>query len=233
MSKDNIYNKKRDKQPFKFNQEVAEVFDDMIARSVPYYDDLQRLIVQMVGQYYKSGTIVYDLGCSTGTSSLMLAKNIEGIDIIAIDNSLEMIEEAKVKTGEYSNVKYVKEDISIMDFNQSSVILLSYVMQFIDVNKRIGLLSKIYNSLLPGGLLIMSEKIKFDNFNQEIINLHEQFKRANKYSDLEIKQKRDALDNVLIPHTKDENIKLIKSAGFKRVEVFFQYLNFCGFMAVK
>ena len=108
-------------------------------------------------------------------------------------------------------------------------------LQFIRPIQRQKVVESLFNSLREGGALILVEKtVEADKIlNGLYIDYYHQFKKEMGYSDLEISNKREALENVLIPYQRDENIALLKKAGFSSVSTFFQWFNFAGFLAVK
>ncbi|MEI7941686.1 MAG: carboxy-S-adenosyl-L-methionine synthase CmoA [Candidatus Riflemargulisbacteria bacterium] len=232
MKKDDIYSKPMNPLPaFSFNENVAEVFDDMISRSVPCYKETQMLIANAILNFYQEGTTVYDLGCSTGETFKTLSSiSDKQINMIGIDYSLPMIEKAKQKCKGLRNIQFLYEDVLNVEYSNSSVVVLNYLLQFMTITKRVELLIKLKNSLAPKGAVLIFEKIISKEFKDNFINIHELFKEQQGYSKMEVKQKREALENVLIPLTYEENKKLIKDAGFTKVEKCFQYLNFCGIL---
>lgn len=232
MKKDDIYSKPMNPLPaFSFNENVAEVFDDMISRSVPCYKETQMLIANTILNFYQPDTTVYDLGCSTGeTFKTLSGISNEQINMVGIDYSLPMIEKAKQKCKTFPNIKFIYEDVLTIEYRNSSVVVLNYLLQFMTITKRVELLTKLKKSLVPKGAVIVFEKIISKEFKDDFINIHELFKEQQGYSKMEIKQKRQALENVLIPLTYEENKKLIQDAGFTKVEKCFQYLNFCGIL---
>ncbi|OGI08772.1 MAG: carboxy-S-adenosyl-L-methionine synthase CmoA [Candidatus Margulisbacteria bacterium GWF2_35_9] len=220
--------------PFTFNEEVAKVFDNMISRSVPLYYELEELIANFAIHYYQKNTNIYDLGCSTGETLVQISrKSTTRINLIGVDSSKAMVSKAKIKCKAYKNIALKVADIRETDLENASVVIITYVLQFLPVADRLSLLKEIFESTVPNGVALISEKISFADNNQDFVALHEQFKKNNKYSDLEIKQKREALENVLITRTQAQNILMIKEAGFRIVEPFFQCLNFCSFLAIK
>lgn len=226
---------------FEFNHDVAEVFDDMVSRSVPFYDEIHRIILDLVDRKYDEGAI-YDLGCSTATTISILDKHfkkrgLSSPDYIGIDNSAPMLEKAqeKIKKNKVKTAELVCSDIADVNFRKSGMIIMNYTLQFIKPNARPDLLKKIYKSLDKGGMFILSEKIKCSGHtvNDLLIELYYDFKRRNGYSELEISQKREALENVLIPITPEKQIELLKKAGFKKVEMIFRWYNFACYLGVK
>ena len=225
---------------FTFNEEVTEVFEDMIDRSVPGYTSSLRLIENLSRKYFIEGTHCYDLGCSLGASSMSLIKAMgkrEG-KIFAIDNSPAMIAACEqeyadlIKTGK---VKFIKQDVNEAQIDKASVVVINFVLQFLNSKDRDGLLKKVFLGMKQGTLLILSEKIHFDNKfrNQTIDNLHHQFKSNNGYSKMEISRKRDALEGVLITDLETLHLKRLESIGFKKVRKVMTNLNFMTLVAEK
>lgn len=225
---------------FTFNEEVTEVFEDMIDRSVPGYTSSLRLIENLSRKYFIEGTHCYDLGCSLGASSMSLIKAMgkrEG-KIFAIDNSPAMIAACEqkcadlIKTGK---VKFIKQDVNEAQIDKASVVVINFVLQFLNSKDRDGLLKKVFLGMKQGALLILSEKIHFDNKfrNQTIDNLHHQFKSNNGYSKMEISRKRDALEGVLMTDLETLHLKRLESIGFKKVRKVMTNLNFMTLVAGK
>ncbi len=224
---------------FAFGDEVAEVFDDMISRSVPCYLESQLLISSLASQYYKPGTTVYDLGCSTGTSVALVAKRLRELSpqIVGVDSSGPMLQKAEKKLTALEVAGFIRleqKSIEEVDFNASSLVLLNYTLQFLDLVAREELLKRIYASLVPGGALFLSEKTRcLDEQEGEIVRvLHEDFKRQHGYSDSEIAKKRESLKGVLVPLTPEQNEALLHKAGFERVVRVMQGYGFISWVAI-
>ena len=239
--KDRIYaNKLENVDNFVFDGKVADVFEDMIERSVPGYGELNKIIPIISNRYIKSNTNCYDLGCSLAESSLSIAKNLTQNEVIifAIDNSHAMIRKVdnKIVSLNISNIVKSKcADVFDVEINNATFVILNYTLQFIDPNRREELLAKIYSGMNKGGALFISEKITHKSNIEETImrDLHEDYKRANAYSDIEISQKREALENVLIRDPSNVHINRLNNAGFSNVFILFKYLNFVSYLAVK
>jgi tRNA (cmo5U34)-methyltransferase len=224
---------------FTFDSAVARVFPDMIKRSVPGYAETVAMSGVIAGEYARDNTNLYDLGCSLGAVTLAMRHGVkvENCKIIGIDNSSAMIEQA----GHYLaldegsvEVELMCADIISQPIENASVVALNYVLQFIAQNQRLDLLTHIANGLNQGGALILSEKICFDDDEQPLQDkLHLDFKRANGYSELEIAQKRSAIENVLIPETESAHIARLKLAGFSRIIRWYQCFNFVSYLAIK
>jgi len=211
----------------------------MLERSVPMYQECQSLAVHWCAKFAKANTSVYDLGCSTGTLLLKLAKLLDsnkGIALHGVDNSTAMLE----KSRETLKQSPIPCELFEADLNQgisiknASVVVMNYTLQFVLPENRVPLLRNIFEGLVPGGSLVLIEKIKsgIPELDQTFIDFHHQFKRDRGYSNLEISRKREALENVLIPWTVEENLSLIEKAGFPTVDLFFKWNNFAGFIAL-
>jgi tRNA (cmo5U34)-methyltransferase len=238
--KDHIYNTPQTMQPFRFDERVAAVFPDMIQRSVPGYDQIIDGIQQFAGRFVAKNTKCYDLGCSLGAASLAMSLGIEqdGCEIIAIDNSAAMVNRAKLFVEAYHHktpISVLQDDIQNQPFENASMVVLNFTLQFIEVAQRQPIIDAIFQGLNHGGVLILSEKVSFqdEKINQLFIEQHHNFKRANGYSDLEISQKRNALENVLLPEAISTHRERLVQAGFNHIDVWHQQLNFCSIVAIK
>lgn len=225
---------------FVFNDKVANVFDDMVSRSVPYYEEMQRMTCELARDFARPNTNLYDMGCSTATTLLALNEVVDpAVKFIGVDNSASMIGKAQHKINDVNTARSI--ELITADMHQgvyienASVITMLLTMQFVRPLYRERIMKNIYNGLNEQGCLIMIEKLTSEEtiFNRLFIDHYYDFKRRNGYSETEITQKREALENVLIPYRLDENIELLKWAGFRQVEVFFRWYNFCGIIAVK
>ena len=240
--RDNLFAELRsDTTLFSFNDSVVDVFPDMIQRSVPGYSTVVRMTGVLAEQYAQSGTCVYDIGCSLG-ESIRSAEHVLGGNtssrrncrLIGIDNSGAMIRRAKEQVQSESRIEWIEADALEVDFAPCSVVILNFTLQFIPVEQRLSLLKSIHSAMVPGGLLILSEKLTMADpaMDTLMIDLHHDFKRSQGYSDLEIAQKRDAIENVLIPETAQSHSDRLSEAGFSSSSVWFQCLNFASFIAV-
>ncbi|MGA0560202.1 carboxy-S-adenosyl-L-methionine synthase CmoA [Larkinella sp. VNQ87] len=238
---DNLFKEEINKvSDFKFGPTVANVFDDMVNRSVPFYEEIQRMLGELAVGYARPGTDVYDLGCSTGTTLLNMDRRVPNdIRFVGIDDSAEMLKKCELKLRELGVSRPyelrqgdIQRDITI---SNASVVVLCLTLQFIRPIYRQKVLKKIYDGLVPGGALLVVEKIitEDDQFNRDYINYYYEYKRRQHYSELEISQKREALENVLIPYKLSENRLLLQETGFSHIETFFQWYNFSGMIAVK
>jgi tRNA (cmo5U34)-methyltransferase len=234
--KDKIFNKPIKKQ-FEFDEEVASVFDDMLNRSVPFYRENLNLEINILKNFLNENDKVVDLGSSTGTFLIELAKKSnKKLNLTGIDNSAAMIKRAKNKAKAFGvDINFIKADFLDYDFSNSKAIIANYTIQFVRPLKREKLIKKIFNSLTKNGIFLMSEKLitNHKELNKIMIDEYYEFKKKMGYSEYEIAQKREALENVLIPYTMEENFEMLKVAGFREVEVIFRWNNFATFIAFK
>ena len=225
---------------FTIDDSVARVFPDMIKRSVPGYNTIIAMTGLLAGRYARPGSRLYDLGCSLGASTLAMRQNNPPRDchIVAVDNSAAMLERCRVivETDTHDTpVSLVCADLQDVSIEDASVVVLNFTLQFIPRALRDQVIRGIYRGLRPGGIMVLSEKVTFADPHLDELNieLHHQFKRANGYSELEIAQKRSALENVLLPETLARHRERIAAAGFSSAEVWFQCFNFASLIALK
>jgi len=222
---------------FAFDENVAHVFDDMISRSVPLYDDVQRVLPVLANLLDHPVIKVIDLGCSTGTSLIQLAQTLphRQFELVGVDNSQAMLDKCAEKLaglGMQAKVQLVRADIRDIDLREASIALMNYTLQFVDLPSRPKLLSRIHQSLRPGGFMLVSEKVSHHQIaiDDALVELYFEFKRRNGYSELEIARKREALENVLVPVSVDENQQMFREAGFGEVELLLKWFNFATFV---
>jgi tRNA (cmo5U34)-methyltransferase len=241
MQKDKLFQEKKDLiQNFDFGKKTAEVFDDMLDRSIPFYQEIQRMIGELCADFAVPGTNLYDLGCSTANSFFMLEHQIpQDVTCVGIDSSEEMLIKAEQKLKEKSFSRPYK--LMCADLNKgvpimnASVVIMNLTLQFIRPLYREKLIQSIAAGLVDGGCLILVEKVLTENstLNRLFIKHYYELKKRNGYTELEIAQKREALENVLIPYHYDENRALLLNNGFKGCDVFFRWYNFCAMVAIK
>lgn len=225
---------------FEFNDSVAKVFPDMLRRSIPGYAATIQAIGSLAEKYVTPHSRCYDLGCSLGAATIAMGRNISAEDcrITAVDLAPAMIERCRnaVKAESMScDVSVVEADIREIEISNASMVIMNYTLQFLPPEERAGMMAKIFDGMLPGGLLVLSEKVVDDHAATEqlLVDLHHEFKRRNAYSDLEISRKRAALENVLIPDSEATHRSRLDAAGFSHVGTWLRYFNFISIIAVK
>ncbi len=230
---------KENVSPFEFNHQVAQVFDDMISRSVPGYTLCHDVLALITQRYAQAGSLIFDLGCSSGTSTKVLADSSPTTcKVIGVDNSQPMIDRCQVTLHdliENHRVALSCQDIADTDLTGASIIVLNYTLQFLPLAIRDQLMTRIYQSLLPGGIVFIAEKVTNPELDQQqaINDLHLDFKRQQGYSELEIAQKRSALEAVLIPETEYAHHHRLRQCGFEIPQTLTRALNFIAFMGQK
>ncbi len=238
--RDEVFRENQTIADFAFNKNVATVFDDMVDRSVPFYQEMQRMIAEMAIDFAAEGTNVYDLGCSTGTTLLNLDASIQKrVKFIGVDNSQEMLKKCREKMTAH-NFQH-EQELVCADLNQgvhienASMVLLVLTLQFVRPLYRDTLVKSIHQGLNENGCVILVEKVLGEDsvFNRLFIDYYYKLKKRHGYSELEISQKREALENVLVPYKLMENREMLLRAGFRYCDVFFKWYNFCGMIAVK
>jgi len=227
---------------FDFGEKTAAVFDDMLNRSVPFYGEIQRIIGEISGDFACDGSQIFDLGCSTCNSFLAIdhfLPNDTNVRFVGIDSSKDMLEKARQKI---TQVKFARDyELRLGDLNKgihienASVVLMVLTLQFVRPLYRNHLISNIYNGINDNGCLILVEKVLGENstFNRLFIKHYYELKKHRGYSELEISQKREALENILIPYRLEENKDLLESCGFQNIEILFKWYNFCAMIAQK
>ena len=244
MSQDQIFAEKTQAVgDFNFGEKTAAVFEDMLDRSVPLYRELQRMLGELAAEFAVSGTRVYDLGCSNGITLETLSSAISAagkqVQLVGLDYSQAMLDKAALRFE--ANSKLGKPTLLLADLNESctienaSVVVLNLTLQFVRPLFRDRLIRAICEGLNENGCLILVEKVLGNDslFNRLFIKFYYDMKRRNEYSDTEISQKRESLENVLIPYRIDENFELLKRNGFGSVDVFYKWYNFAGLLGVK
>jgi tRNA (cmo5U34)-methyltransferase len=239
--KDRIFDAEGRVSDFEFDEKVAGVFDDMVARSVPYYDEIQRLQVDLAVEFLpEREALVYDLGCSTGTTLHLLSSHPrcpEATRFVGLDNSSAMLDKAREKLGRAGErVELLEADLNArVDLRPCRVVFLNWTLQFVRPLYREALVRQVFEALEPGGALFLSEKVLLSSsfLNRLYIEHYLEYKRSRGYSDAEIQRKREALENVLVPYRLEENRQMLERAGFGTIDPFFRWLNFACLLAVK
>jgi tRNA (cmo5U34)-methyltransferase len=241
IKKDEIFTDPANKiTDFKFDEQVADVFDDMINRSVPGYPEVVVMSGLFAERFVQPNSNCYDLGCSLGATTLSMRQRITqpGCRIIAVDNSLAMVGHCRANIAADDGtvpVDVLLDDIRNIEFSNCSMAVINYTLQFLPPSERRQLLQNIYDSMLPGAVLLLSEKVTFDEqqSSELFIDIYHAWKAHNGYSEMEIKQKRNALENVLIPDTVAIHRQRLTAIGFKCCEIWFQCFNFISMAAFK
>ncbi|MEW6428676.1 MAG: carboxy-S-adenosyl-L-methionine synthase CmoA [Thermodesulfobacteriota bacterium] len=226
---------------FQFDETVAAVFDDMLTRSVPFYHEIQRMLVEMSDSFAQPGSTIYDLGCATGTTLVQLATGLpdRGLTFCGVDSSAPVLARAREKLDRHGltdRCRLIEADLNDFDaVTDASVVICNLTLQFVRPLFRDRLIRAVYQGLRERGALLLVEKVLGNEsaINRMFVDFYYGFKRGNGYSDMEIAAKREALENVLIPYKLDENLTLLRRNGFELVDTFFKWYNFAGILAIK
>ena len=238
--RDDIFTRPRPPgRPFQFDEEVAEVFDDMLSRSIPFYQEVQDVIIDLVARHLPPYGRLYDLGCSTGNTLLAVTSLLNTLSreaqLIGVDQSLPLVRRCRRKLSGQHRCHIIHRNILDLLPNRSHFTILNYTLQFLPLKDRPLLLRRIYEGLEPGGVIFISEKIHSDDaiIRDMMTELYRDFKKRNGYSELEINRKQEALENVLIPVTAEQHLIGLREAGFTHVSEIFRWYNFASFVGVK
>ncbi len=247
MVKDKIYAQPQEViPPFEFNCQVVEVFDDMLGRSVPLYRESVLRQAQLAARSYQPGTLIYDLGCSNGNLGMALCAEMNGreFELIAVDSSAPMLAAFAQRlagstdsgdSGDRERVALKEQDIRLVPLENASVVIINLTLQFLPLADRETLLRKIHQALVPGGLLLLSEKLVHPQapLNELQQEFYYRFKAENGYSQMEISQKREALEDVLVPETLEAHQERLQACGFAGIDVWLKWFNFASLLALK
>jgi tRNA (cmo5U34)-methyltransferase len=241
MSKDTLYKKRRSEVvPFAFTADVAAVFDDMLVRSIPAYDDLIRRQAQISRRFLQPESRLYDLGCSHGNLGLRLLERASTVPfaLFAVDNAPAMLARFQgrlVGHPEAQRVRLICADVMDIVIRRASVVVINFTLQFLPSDARDRLIARVYKGLLPGGVLLFSEKIVHSDraLTDLQIEFYHLFKAENGYSELEISQKREALENVLVPDTVAAHEERLTRSGFRHWDIWQKWFNFTSWIAIK
>jgi len=241
MARDDIFSEpKHPLSPFEFNEGVVRVFDDMIHRSVPFYDEIIRRQVQLTTRFYQPDSVIYDLGCSNGNFGLGLCEEMgeSRFEMVAVDNSPPMLQVYRERLAALPGspaIRLVCADICSTGLTGASVVVINLTLQFLPLAKREALLQKVFRALLPGGILLLVEKVVQEDRELNALeqDFHYRFKKEMGYSELEISQKREALEKVLIPESLEQHLQRLRRVGFRQLEVWFKWFNFAALLCRK
>jgi tRNA (cmo5U34)-methyltransferase len=236
---DELFAKESWPKPFVFDERVVQVFDNMVSRSIPLYREVLVCAAQWAIAYYQPQTRIIDIGCSTGTFLELLGRSLsEPTTLVGIDNSAPMLEKAREKLARLEQrhqVELICAPAEQCTFTGGSVVIMNYTLQFLALHQRQKLLQKIYEGLVPGGLLFLSEKVvsPFPQFQEMVTRQYELFKARNGYAETEIERKKEALENVLIPLSEKQQVQMLNEVGFKQVDALIKMHHFVSFVALK
>lgn len=225
-------------QKWEFDEEVTNVFDDMLERSIPDYSNMRNLVHKLTLKYAKKGTIIMDLGCSTGEAIRKSVEKLKDNFFVGLEVSAPMRRKAQESFKKFNNVEIINQDLreGLPSYDKKiSVILSVLTIQFTPIEYRLNIIKNIYQSLSKGGVFIFVEKVLGETaeIDNTFVELYYDLKGENGYTQEKIQKKRKSLEGVLVPVTSSWNIELLKKAGFEDIDCFWRDLNFAGYIAVK
>lgn len=229
-----------DRANWKFSGETTKSFDEHVTKSVPLYLEGHDLVCDISDFFAKPDSVIYEVGCSTGTLTLKLAQHNKlkpEARFIGIDVEADMIAVAEQKREENPelNVDFITADALTVEMEPADLILCYYTVQFINPSARQTLIDKLYQTLNWGGALLLFEKVRgADARFQDILTaLYTDYKLRMGYSAEDIVSKSRSLKGVLEPFSTQGNIDMLKRAGFDDINTILKYLCFEGFIAIK
>lgn len=224
---------------WRFDEKVAKSFDSHVKKSVPFYDELQDLVIELSEFFVRDESVIYDIGASTGETLYRLAhkhRQKEGVKLVGIEQSQTMVTEANLKLKDISNVRILHQDVrEFARFDRADLVVALYTLQFLSLEDRYTVVKNIFRDLRVGGALILIEKVHADSAQTESMwnELHWDYKSQSGLSDEMILSKARSLRGVLLPMTVSRNIRMLQWAGFQRIDQFFKWLNWTGMIAIK
>lgn len=221
-----------------FDGTVANTFDAHVARSVPLYRESHQLALDLSDYFVKTESLVYDIGCSTGSlTRLLFEKNRDKTtSIVGIDPVAEMIDFARSQhTAGSPSPEFVCDDVVTMTLSRSDYVVMFYTLQFIHPAVRQLVVDKIYSSLNWGGALVLFEKVRAPDarFQDLATGLYVEYKLRNGFELGETAAKTRSLKGVLEPFSSQGNLDLLRRAGFSDVMTVSKFICFEGFLAIK
>jgi tRNA (cmo5U34)-methyltransferase len=221
-----------------------EGFDEHIDWSIRGYSNLLGDVISFSRHFVENDTNVVDIGCSTGkTTERMLVHNKDhcnnatyvGIEIAEgfYDNLDKRLQDLN-KSEPWAKVEFIKDDVKDYKFDNCSLVTSIFTLQFMSKKDRKEVIQNIYNGLNDGGAFIFAEKIYTENaFIQDMLTFNYYDFKREKFDTQDIMDKEITLRHMLKPNTWMEIETMLKSAGFKSVQVFWQNFLFLGAIAIK
>ena len=225
----------KDDKKWEFNEEVANVFDNMLERSIPQYDVMRELVKRIGFKYVQLGSTIVDIGCSNGNAVDPFVKSYNmDCNYLLLDVSEPMLEKCKEKFGFLDGI--MNYDITKgIPKTDASLVLSILTLQFTPIEYRQKIVQSIYDNLREDGAFILVEKVlgNTNEIDEVFVNEYYQMKSENAYTREQIQNKRKSLEGVLVPITAKWNEELLRSAGFRKIDCFWRCLNFAGWIAIK
>ena len=219
-----------------FDKDVTDCFEDMLERSIPQYDVMREAVTELGRSFITSNSNVTDIGCSKGTAIDPFIKEFKHNTFTLIDASGPMAEYCNNEYEDDIRVDVIHGKILETKLPENNSLALSILtIQFTPIENRQEIFSALYDSMASGGALILVEKIlgANHNLNKNMNQVYINHKKKGGYTEEQIERKRKSLEGVLVPVTAQWNEDLLKSTGFNKVDCFWRWMNFAGWVAVK
>lgn len=233
---------------WEFDHEVTQAFDDMLERSIPNYGQMRQMVARAADWFLDRAThagrqpTLVDLGASRGTQVAPLVDTWGArARFYLVDQSEPMLDVMRERYDGMMNAGIVT--VAPWDLREGfphasgrpAVVLSVLTLQFVPIEYRQRLLREAHEALLPGGALILVEKVlgSAEETNRLLVDLYYGLKRENGYTQEAVDRKRLALEGVLVPLTAQFDEELVRGAGFATVDVVWAWANFRAWVAVK
>jgi len=219
-------------------ENIADVFDDHVRKSVPLYDLGHELTCHVGDFFLPPNATVVELGTSTGAlAKKFLDHSTARSDIryVAYDRVDSMLERARTRCGSDPRIEFLNDDVATAAFPRSNLIIAYYTLQFVHPRSRQDVFTKMYDSLEWGGAALVFEKVRAPDarFQDMAMQLYHEFKLVQGFDEGEILNKQRSLKGVLEPFSTQGNIELLRRAGFVDIMTVLKYVCFEGFLAIK
>jgi tRNA (cmo5U34)-methyltransferase len=219
-------------------ENISEDFDSHIRKSIPLYEHGHQLVCYYSDFFLKPDSIVYDIGCSTGSFLGKLAQrhaHKQDLKLIGIDNIADMVRKASELAAHDARLRFINANVLDLELEKSDLVTANYTVQFLPPRARQTAIDMIYSSLNWGGGFFMFEKVRAPDgrFQDYASQVYMEFKLDNGFSEAEILNKQRSIKGVMEPFSTQGNIDLLKRAGFVDIMTVQKYVCFEGLLAIK
>ncbi|MDB5860285.1 MAG: type 12 methyltransferase [Ramlibacter sp.] len=219
-------------------ENISEDFDSHIRKSIPLYDSGHTVVCHYSDFFLKPDSLVYDIGCSTGSMLTKLAaRHPHNCDLrlVGVDTVADMVGKARQLAAKDQRLSFIHANALDLEFEPADMIIANYTIQFLPPRVRQTMIDRIYQALNWGGAFFMFEKVRApDGRFQDYANqVYVEFKLENGFSEAEIINKSRSIKGVMEPFSTQGNIDLLKRAGFVDIMTVQKYVCFEGFLAIK
>lgn len=212
-----------------FDFDTIKDFDNHINNSIMGYDLLHNLIINLSEFFIQKNSIlpIVDLGCTSGKLLQMIKERWPFLNCKGYDKT----DHNFLHTND---IELIKADITNINFPKSQIFYSIFTLQFIEIDKRQDILKRICKSLYPNGVFFFCEKEYAQNAKfQEVYTFANYSNKQKSFSHTEILEKEKDIRTLMSPLNEHENKIMLKTAGFKHIDIFFKSLNFTGYICQK